>query len=33
VVIVGMGGEVVGILSSLDVLRWIAQHSGYVVPD
>lgn len=32
VVIVGMAGDVVGILSSLDVLRWVAQHSGYVVP-
>lgn len=33
VVIVGMTGAVVGILSSLDVLRWVAQHSGYIVPE
>lgn len=32
IVIIGMTGSVVGILSSLDVLRWVAKQSGYVVP-
>jgi CBS domain-containing protein len=27
------GGEVVGMLSSLDVLRWLGRRSGYVIPD
>ena len=26
-------GEVVGLISSSDVLRWIAQRSGYLVPE
>ncbi len=30
--VVGDGGEVVGILSALDVLRWLGRHSGYLIP-
>lgn len=26
-------GEVVGVLSSLDILRWLGQKSGYVLPE
>jgi CBS domain-containing protein len=26
-------GKVVGILSALDVLRWLAKNEGYVIPD
>lgn len=33
VVVVDMNGRVVGILSSLDVLRWLAKRAGYVVGD
>lgn len=29
----GSLGRCVGVLSSLDVLRWLARHDGYVVPD
>jgi CBS domain-containing protein len=32
VVAIGDGGQVVGILWALDVLRWIGQSSGYVIP-
>jgi CBS domain-containing protein len=31
--IVAEDGRVVGLLSSLDVLRWFARASGYVIPD
>jgi CBS domain-containing protein len=26
-------GKVVGVVTSMDVVRWLAQHDGYVVPD
>jgi len=29
--VVSSDGEVVGVLSSLDVMRWLAQHDGYLV--
>lgn len=32
IVITGDGGEVVGILSALDVVRWLAREAGYVAP-
>jgi predicted transcriptional regulator len=32
VVIIDVSGVVVGVLSSLDILRWVAQSSGYVLP-
>jgi CBS domain-containing protein len=31
--VVSLDGAVVGIVSSMDVVRWLAQHDGYVVPD
>lgn len=31
--VVSFEGKVVGMLSSMDVVRWLAQHDGYVVPD
>ncbi len=31
--VVGAGGRVVGILSALDVLRWLARSNGYLLPD
>lgn len=31
--IVGIDGKIVGILSSLDVLRWLARRDGWAVPD
>jgi CBS domain-containing protein len=31
--VVALDGTVVGIISSLDVVRWLARHDGYVVPD
>mgnify|MGYP006345675895 FL=1 len=31
--VVSEAGKVVGILSSLDVLRWLARSEGYAVPD
>jgi CBS domain-containing protein len=30
--VVSADGRVVGILSALDVLRWLAQHDGYLAP-
>jgi CBS domain-containing protein len=30
--VVSPAGAVVGILSALDVLRWLARHEGYVLP-
>ena len=30
--VIADGGEVVGILSSLDVLRWFGRRSGYIIP-
>jgi signal-transduction protein with cAMP-binding, CBS, and nucleotidyltransferase domain len=30
--VVGASDQVVGLVSSLDVLRWLAQRSGYLVP-
>jgi CBS domain-containing protein len=30
--VIGASHEVVGLISSLDVMRWIARRSGYVVP-
>jgi CBS domain-containing protein len=30
--VVADGGEVVGILSALDVLRWFGRRSGYLIP-
>lgn len=30
--IVGTHGEVVGIVSSLDIVRWLARANGYIVP-
>lgn len=32
VIVVNDAGGVSGILSALDVLRWLARHEGYVVP-
>lgn len=32
-VVTRANGDVVGVLSSLDVLRWLAKLDGYVVPD
>jgi CBS domain-containing protein len=29
--VVGVAGEIVGVISSLDVLRWFANEHGYVV--
>jgi CBS domain-containing protein len=31
VAVLGANGKVTGILSSLDVLRWLAQHAGFVI--
>jgi CBS domain-containing protein len=31
--VVADGGEVVGILSALDVLRWFGRRSGYLIPE
>ncbi|HKE19479.1 MAG TPA: CBS domain-containing protein [Kofleriaceae bacterium] len=31
--VVSFGGKVVGIVTAMDVVRWLAQHDGYVVPD
>ena len=31
--VVSFEGKVVGIVSSMDVVRWLAQHDGYLVPD
>jgi CBS-domain-containing membrane protein len=31
--VVSSEGRVVGVVSALDVARWLAQHDGYVVPD
>lgn len=31
--VVSFEGKVVGIVSAMDVVRWLAQHDGYVVPD
>jgi CBS domain-containing protein len=31
--VVAGDGKVVGIISSLDVVRWLARHDGYLVPD
>ena len=31
-VVIDAQGDVVGILSSLDVLRWLAVNEGYVLP-
>jgi CBS domain-containing protein len=30
--VVSDGGEVVGILSALDVLRWFGRRAGYLIP-
>jgi CBS domain-containing protein len=30
--VVASDGKVVGLISSLDVMRWLAQHDGYAVP-
>jgi CBS domain-containing protein len=30
--VVTSDGKVVGLISSLDVVRWLAQHDGYLVP-
>lgn len=32
VVITGPSGEVTGLVTTLDVLRWLARHDGYAVP-
>jgi CBS domain-containing protein len=32
VVVVDRTGHVVGLVSSIDVLRWLARHDGYAVP-
>ena len=32
IVVVNAGGVVVGILTTIDVMRWLARESGYVVP-
>ncbi len=31
--VVSFEGKVVGMVSAMDVVRWLAQHDGYVVPD
>jgi CBS domain-containing protein len=31
--VVSFEGKVVGVVSAMDVVRWLAQHDGYVVPD
>ena len=31
--VVSDAGEVVGLLSAIDVLRWLGRESGYVIPD
>lgn len=31
--VVDVDGKVAGILSALDVMRWLAQHDGYLVPE
>lgn len=31
--VVTSDGKVVGLISSLDVARWLAQHDGYLLPD
>jgi CBS domain-containing protein len=31
--VVSFEGKVVGIVTAMDVVRWLAQHDGYVVPD
>jgi CBS domain-containing protein len=30
--VVSCSGDIVGLVSSLDVLRWLGQASGYLVP-
>lgn len=30
--VVSPGGQVVGVISAIDVARWLARHDGYVVP-
>ncbi len=32
VIVVGPGGDVVGLVSTIDVLRWLAREDGYAVP-
>jgi CBS domain-containing protein len=32
VVVIGPGGNVVGLVSTIDVLRWLAREDGYAVP-
>ena len=32
VIVVGPGGNVVGLVSTIDVLRWLAREDGYAVP-
>jgi predicted transcriptional regulator len=32
ILIVDMAGAIVGVLSALDILRWLARKNGYVVP-
>jgi predicted transcriptional regulator len=32
ILIVNMSGAIVGVLSALDILRWVARKTGYVVP-
>jgi CBS domain-containing protein len=32
IVIVSMSGAIVGMLSALDILRWLARNNGYIVP-
>jgi CBS domain-containing protein len=32
VAVVADRGDVVGIVSALDILRWFGQHSGYLIP-
>ncbi len=31
--VVSFEGKVVGMVTAMDVVRWLAQHDGYVVPD
>lgn len=33
IVITGRDSVAIGLLSSLDILRWLARHDGFVVPD
>jgi predicted transcriptional regulator len=32
VVVTDIAGNVVGLVSSIDVLRWLACHDGYAIP-